>query len=299
MEKRKLTKIIETEQEDDLIPKPTSDIFTAVLWSPPENEPILCSFINAVLLDIGMTPITRAVVLNPFNIKEFAPNKAIILDVRVKDENERWFNIEIQVASHPAFANRVLYYWSDIYTQQLQVGKGYETLRPVISIILTEFAIFPMLTNVHNVFQITAKENPNVLLTDHFQIHFLRLSDVLKGQLQKLQSVCRELRHWLNFFLFGATKTEEEMAVLVENDPIIREAYSELHRFYANDEMREKIRQRHRFLVDYNLGMASSREEGRMEGKIDIARNLKKKGLDMFLIAETTGLLLEEIERLN
>ena len=93
------------------------------------------------------------------------------------------------------------------------------------------------------------------------------------------------------------------MAVLVENDPIIREAYSELHRFYANDEMREKVQQRHRFLVDYNLGMASSREEGRMEGKIegkiDIARNLKKKGLDMFLIAETTGLLLEEIERLN
>ncbi len=93
------------------------------------------------------------------------------------------------------------------------------------------------------------------------------------------------------------------MAVLVENDPIIREAYSELHRFYANDEMREKVRQRHRFLIDYNLGMASSREEGKaegkIEGKIDIAKTMKEEGFDQDVIVKITGLSPEEIERLN
>jgi predicted transposase/invertase (TIGR01784 family) len=253
--------------EKDLILKPTSDLFTAVLWSAPKNEPILRSFINAVLTDIGVTPIVHAKVLNPFNIKEFAADKMIILDVRVEDEHGQLYDIEVQVANHAAFANRILRYWADTYSSQLRIGGDYSKLRPVISIILTEFPIFPKLKNLHNVFQITAKENPEFLLTDHLQIHFVRLSDVSKGHWEKLEGIRRELRHWVNFFVFAAVKTEEEMSDLVDNDPIIREAYEELRRFYANDELREKVCRHERFLIDYNLGMTASRKEGHKEGR--------------------------------
>ncbi|MCL2346754.1 MAG: Rpn family recombination-promoting nuclease/putative transposase [Planctomycetaceae bacterium] len=269
---------------DDLIPKPTSDLFTAVLWSAPKNEPILRSFINAVLTDIGMTPIVKATVLNPFNIKEFAANKAIILDVRVKDEYERLYDIEVQVIHHAAFANRVLHYWSDAYASQLRIGNDYTELRPVISIVLTEFPVFPQLKNLHHVFQITAKENSEFLLTNHLQIHFVRLSDLLKGHWEKLEGIRRELRHWVNFFVFAAMKTEEEMSGLVDNDPIIRAAYEELQRFYANDELREKIRERQQFLIDYQLGLNSARQEGLTEGEAKgIEKGIEKERVDSLL----------------
>ena len=251
---------------DDLLPKPMSDLFTAVLWSTPKNEPILRSFINAVLTDIGATPIVQAMVLNPFNIKEFAVDKAIILDVRVKDEHGRIYDIEVQVANHAAFANRILHYWSDTYSSQLKAGNDYDELKPVVSIILTEFPIFPQLKNLHNVFQITAKEDPTVLLTPHFQIHFVRLSDLMKGHWEKLKGVQRELQHWVNFFVFAAMKTEDEMSNLTDNDPIIQKAYEELQRFYANDELREKVRERQRFAIDYHLGMNAAKQEGKAEG---------------------------------
>ena len=45
-------------------------------------------------------------------------------------------------------------------------------------------------------------------------------------------------------------------------------------------------------------GKAEGRIEGRTEEKLEIARNMKKKGLEATLIAETTGLSLEEIEKL-
>jgi predicted transposase/invertase (TIGR01784 family) len=39
--------------------------------------------------------------------------------------------------------------------------------------------------------------------------------------------------------------------------------------------------------------------EGKAEGRIDIARNMKQKGLDPALIAEMTGLSSDEIKRLQ
>ena len=47
-------------------------------------------------------------------------------------------------------------------------------------------------------------------------------------------------------------------------------------------------------IMDYTSDMQSSREEE----KVIIARNLKAKGLSLNLIAETTGLSLQEIEKL-
>ena len=52
-----------------------------------------------------------------------------------------------------------------------------------------------------------------------------------------------------------------------DNDQIIQKAYEELQRFYANDELREKVRERQQFLIDYHLGMNAAKQEGREEGR--------------------------------
>ena len=42
----------------------------------------------------------------------------------------------------------------------------------------------------------------------------------------------------------------------------------------------------------------TSYEEGMVEGKIEMARELKKKGIDIHIIADASGLSKEEIEKL-
>ena len=57
---------------------------------------------------------------------------------------------------------------------------------------------------------------------------------------------------------------------------------------------------------DWNAGIRyaekKAKEQGKLEGKLEekleIARNLKNKGLVLEIIAETTGLPIEEIEKL-
>jgi len=293
-------------KRDDVLIKPTSDIFAAVLWSPPKNEPLLRGFINSVLRDFGAAMITEALVLNPFNIKEFAVDKNLILDVRVQDEAKRQYNIEVQTVPHAGFRNRSLLYWADTYSSLLRVGEKYSKLVPVKSVIVTEFPIFSKLKNLHTIFEVRARENPDILLSDHFQMHFLRLGDMLKRRMEGLNELDRGLQHWMNFFAFGGALSEDKMLQLVDHDTLIRQAYQEFQHFTADGEMREKVRQRQRFLEDQRIYVDAARDEGKAEGKaegetgkaIEIARNMKKKGLDPTLIAEVAGLSSAEIKQL-
>ena len=291
--------------------KPTSDIFTAVLWSDPRNEPLLRDFLNAVLIDNQQPPIREAKVLNPFKIKEFAFDKQLILDVLVRDETSRRYNIEVQTAPHSGFCERMLLQWANTYSALLRTGDGYTELLPVKSVVITDFPIFPELSNLHTVFEIQARENPRVLLTDHFQMHFLRLGDMRKRQLEGLNVLFGGLQHWLNFFTFGGTVLEDKMSQLVENNPAVLAAYREFQRFTSDAEMQELERRRRRFLEDHRvytaaakaegiaIGEAKGKAEGKAERDIEIARNMKQAGSDFDFIAQITGLSRAEIERLD
>jgi hypothetical protein len=68
--------------EKDFVKDPKSDLFTAALFGEPKNEPLLVSYINGVFQNVGKTPIVTATVQNPFNVKKFAGDKGIVLDVR-------------------------------------------------------------------------------------------------------------------------------------------------------------------------------------------------------------------------
>ncbi|MGL9719204.1 MAG: Rpn family recombination-promoting nuclease/putative transposase, partial [Wolbachia sp.] len=51
--------------------------------------------------------------------------------------------------------------------------------------------------------------------------------------------------------------------------------------------------------IGHEKGRAEGREEGRKERDIEVARNLLKAGVSVNLIAESTSLSLDEIERLK
>ncbi len=53
-----------------------------------------------------------------------------------------------------------------------------------------------------------------------------------------------------------------------------------------------------KYFRDFKNFLDTAKEEGKIEGKIEIAKEMKMKGLDSGLIAEITGLPTEEIEEL-
>jgi len=249
--------------------KATSDLFIAMLLSAPKNEPILRRVINAVLQNSGHVPIKSAEVLNPFNIKEFAIDKQIVLDVRVKDELDRIYNIEVQTTPHTAFVERVIFGWANTFSAQLHAGNQYQKLKPVYCIVITEFKIFGKVDGVHLIFELRERNNPKVVLSNRLQIHFLRLYELLQGHLEVLEGVSPDLRHWLNFLAFGGLKGEEEMSQIVENDPLVMEAVAELQRFSSDPEMQELDHRRKLWKLEYYSGLEAAKDEGREEERIE------------------------------
>jgi predicted transposase/invertase (TIGR01784 family) len=285
--------------KDDVVIKPTTDLFIAALWSAPKNEPILRSLLNAVMTDIGLPAIVEATVINPFNVQEYPADKQIRLDIRVVDESKAMYNVEVQTDSHASFFDRMLYYWAETYGSLLKRGEDYRKLRPVRSIVITEFPVFPELKNLHAVFEIQSKENPAVLLSRHFQMHVLRLGDWLRNDLSGLDSLCVDLQRWMQFWGFGSKWEENKMSAVLQDVPEVGAAYDEYKRFTADPVMREKVKARQRFLDEQQIIQEDVRAEGRVEGKIETARNLLQLGVAVTTIAEATGLTLSEIEQLQ
>jgi predicted transposase/invertase (TIGR01784 family) len=90
---------------------------------------------------------------------------------------------------------------------------------------------------------------------------------------------------------------------MLQDVPEVKAAYDEYRRFSSDPVMRERVESRERFLIDQYLdraeALAEGRAKGRVEEKIETARNMKRKGYSVSDIAELTGLPLTEIERLG
>jgi len=253
-------------KDQEPIIKATSDLFIATLFSAPKNEPILRGVINAVLENSGHAPIKSATVLNPFSIKEYAFDKQIVLDVRVQDELDRFFNIEVQIAPHRSFVERMLYGWAETFSGQLHAGNQYHELKPVFCIVITEFSIFGGDDSVHLIFELRERNRPEIVLSNHLQMHFLQLPGVLQGRREVLEGVSPSLRRWLNFMSFGGLKGEQEMSLLVENDPLVMQAVSELKRFSSDPKMQDWERRKRLWRLEYYSGLTAAKEEGVAEG---------------------------------
>ena len=187
------------------------------------------------------------------------------------------------------------------------------------SIIITEFPIFPALQNLHAVFELRSRENPDVLFTKHCQIHVLRLGNFIENGFVGLEQFGLGLRRWMEFWAYGTTAEEDEMTTMLQDAPEVLAAFEEYNRFKIDPAMREKVRARQRFLDDERLKLTGAYDEGIAIGEergISIgeergigigedrnarktALNMKQEGFDPAMISKMTGLSLSDIERLT
>ena len=226
---------------------------------------------------------------NPFNVANFANQKTSIVDVKAKDEKGKTYDIEMQLVDAMGFTDRVLYYWSKIYSSMLNRGDIYEQLRPVISIVVTRFELFPQLTDLHNVFTLSAEKDPAVLFSDQIEIHSLELIDTKLARLvreaEDLHGNQFQLQNWMEYLRNGNRKTEAEMDTLICTTPGLGETHARYTQFTEDDELRELAFAREKYERDHlarltlaerkgreeglYLGIAKGRAEGREEGRAE------------------------------
>ncbi len=285
--------------------KPTSDMFIHYLFGKEENNDILKSFVNAVLEDSDFPILKKVTVQNPFNLKAYKNDKLTILDIKAEDESGKIYDIEVQSSGNKMYANRSLYYWARLYADQLKESEIYKELNPVICINLLDFKLIKESDKAHTCFMAYEKDNFNLLLSDHFEIHFI--------EFPKFKEKMNKLKHRLSDWLLYFTKESlegKEMGQVLKKNPIILKAHKEYKKFNSSKEIRELHEAREKAIKDRNSLIDSAKEEGIEEG-IEQGIELGKKEnsykiaisllclLDNVVIAEKTGLTLDEVNNLE
>lgn len=104
-------------------------VFKALLGSEA-NRGLLIHFLNAMLCSEIDAPVTEVTILNPYNDKEFFDDKLSIVDMKAKDQEERMFQVEIQLLNYRSLPTRMVYTWTDLYSAQISSGQDYRLLQP-------------------------------------------------------------------------------------------------------------------------------------------------------------------------
>lgn len=268
----------------DVVPAKNDVVFKSLFV---KHTDILKNFISDVL-DIPFEEITELKILNPELPPAEAAGKLIRLDINLQTTS-RNINIEMQSARDDDYAERILYYWAELFTDSLKKGESYNDLSQTISMSVLGFDMFDC-KEYHSHFSILENSRYEPL-TDKLAIHFFEL-----GKLGRLDPNNRS-EIWLH--LINAESEAEFDMLKNTNIPIINESVNAILEMSKDEKMREYIRQRNKAERDYESGLINAKRQGRAEGiQIGIAQGEAKATKRFIDNLKAKGMSEEEIRKM-
>ena len=268
---------------------PLTDFGFKRLFGTEPNKELVIDFLNQLLPEIhhikdisytnsehlGLTPLDR---------------KAIF-DLYCESDRGDKFIVEIQKAKQNYFKDRSVYYSTFPIQEQAKKGEWNYKLAAVYTVGILDFEFEDERKKSTIVHEVKLKDqNCEVFYNKLTYIYielpkFKKKEDELENKFEKWLYVFRHLSELqdrpkaLQEKIFTKLFESAEIAKFTREEKL---AYEESLKYYR----------------DIKNVVDTSREEGIIEEKERIAKNLKEKGIDINLIIETTGLSKEEIESL-
>ena len=300
---------------------PKLDVVFQALFGEVGNESITKGFLETILerkidsIDLSRNPILR---------REFKDEKLGVLDIIAKlDENEIC-NIELQIVDKKNIIERILYYWSRLYSRQIKSGEDYKILQKAIVILITDFKIENLEElDYHSRWKIMEdKQGKKIILTQKLEIDIIELPKIIGKEKEQ-----DNLLDWLYFL--ENPKSERVTKKMKENENL-KEAVKKLDNLSEDERMQRIADLRQKAIMDEKAiyekgleigiekgiqrgmekgmeegiqrGIEKGIEKGIMEGsqkeKIEIAKKMLELKIDKETIAKATGLAEQEIEKI-
>ena len=271
-----------------------------------EHPDLVISLLNALLPLETDEEVMEIEYLPAELVPENPLRKNSIVDVRCKDKCGRQYLVEMQMVWSPEFQQRVLFNASKAYVRQVKTGEEYELLQPVYSLNLVNEVFEPELEGFYHYSKMVHVEHSEKVI-DGLHLIFVELPKFNpRNYSEKKMQVL-----WLRYLTEINEQTREIPAELMEN-PEIKKAVSVLEESAFTDAQLlgyEKFWdiisvEKTLYGSGWRRGVKEGREEGMKAGKAKgeaemqrkIACNLKRVGLPLDVIIQTTGLTAKEID---
>jgi predicted transposase/invertase (TIGR01784 family) len=263
------------------------------------SQPVLISFLNAILEYEGEQAIVDLTIVDPYQIPLLLGMKDTFVDVKAVLANGRHVIIEMQVLNVAGFEKRILHNAAKEYATQLLRGEDYALLNPVIALTFTDFNMFDGSPEVLSRFRLLERKR-FIEYSDDVELIFVELPKFTR----ELSALETSQDKWI-YFVKNAGSLEyipESLASV----PRIKEAFdliNEAAMSAAELDIQFKRRdfiilQRGSLALAEKQGMEKGMELGAQAKALEVARNLLDI-LDDATIAAKTGLSADQVRQLR
>ena len=268
---------------------PKLDVVFQALFGEVGSERITKSFLETILnkkiekIDLSKNPILR---------REFKDDKLGVLDILAELDGKEKCNIEMQVIDSKNVIERILYYWSRLYSRQIKTGQDYKLLEKTIIILITDFKIEGLEeVEYHTTWKIIETKGRKRILTEKLEIDII--------ELPKIEGKEEENSKLLDWLYFLENPKSRRVTEKMGESKEIKEAVEKLDSLSEDERMQRIADLREKAILDEKAIYAKGLEEGSQKEKIEIAKKMLQKGISLENIIEITGLNQEEIEKIK
>jgi predicted transposase/invertase (TIGR01784 family) len=266
---------------------PKVDFVFKNIFGSEKNPEILISFLNATLKPNNK--IASVKIKGTDIAKQFIEDKYSRLDVKATTSNNETINIEIQLKNEHNMIKRSMYYLSKMYEEQLGEGDDYSKLGRTVCINILNFKYLKT-ENFHTGYRLKEMKT-NEELTDIIEMHFIEIPKLEENSDEKDLLVA-----WTEFLKDPESEKVRSLEMTVEE---IRRAKDQLIIMSNDAEQREIYDMRAKILKDKVSALNKAKDEGRVEERVDIAKEMLKDGEPIEKIVKYSKLSENEVLELQ
>ena len=282
--------------------KPKIDVVFQSLFSK-KNEKITKAFAEA-MLDEKVKKITINDDKELF--REKPEDKLGILDLELDINDTEKVDVEIQLLDRSNIQERLLFYFSKLYYNEVKKGDDYKKAKRVVMVAILDYDLdlTKEIKRMETKWKLREENAKDLVLTDKIEIDIIELSKVRAEYERNKQN---KKAQWALFI--NDPNTREVKEIMKENEDI-EEAVVTVHKMTEDEKMRRLADLREKAIMDEKAirrkgyedgelnGIKKGRAEGRAESQRNMAKKLKTMGMSAKDIEKVTELSIEEIEKL-
>lgn len=300
---------------------PKLDVVFQALFGEVGSEQITSKFLESILNQkIESIDLSKNLVLR----RDYPDDKLGVLDIIAKINDSEYCNIEMQVAEQEEIIERILFYWSKLYTKQIKSGQSYDSLEKTIVILITNFNVQGLESlEYHTSWKIIEEKYRTTILTEKLEFHIIELPKIIE--------ISNDNDNLLDWLLFLDNPKSERVIKKMKENKELKQANDKLETLSQDEKMKRLAELREKAIYEYNTaassgfkrgmknglaeGMKQGIEQGIKEGieqgikqgieqgvessREEIAFELLKNNVSIDIIKKSTNLSNNEIEKLK
>ncbi|MEA5139223.1 Rpn family recombination-promoting nuclease/putative transposase [Arcicella rigui] len=273
---------------------PFTDFGFKKIFGEEASKPLLIDFLKSLLPESNIVDLTFK---DKDQMGKTEEDRKAVYDIYCENNLGEKIIVELQKAKQNYFKDRTVYYSTFPIQEQAERGEWNYKLKYVYCVGILDFKFEEKVTNGEGevIHTVQLKDQNNKVFYEKLKFVYLEMPHFVQAE----HDLANRLDKWLYFI-----KHLEDFQGIPEvfKDEVFIQAFEKAEIAKYSEAERHDYEQSLKVFRDnkavYEYAVNTAFDEGKIEGKIEVARKMKLKGISSSDISDMTGLSEEEINDL-